>query len=47
MNIDPHEFRDIDPGERVLMGTGPSNVPPRVCEAMSVPCVGYLDPYFL
>jgi len=47
MNIDVHEFRDIDPGERVLMGPGPSNVPPRVLQAMSAPCVGYLDPYFL
>lgn len=47
MSIDIHEFRDIDPGERVLMGPGPSNVPARVIQAMSAPCIGYLDPYFL
>jgi alanine-glyoxylate transaminase/serine-glyoxylate transaminase/serine-pyruvate transaminase len=47
MTIDVHEFRDIDPGERVLMGPGPSNVPPRVIQAMSAPCIGYMDPYLL
>jgi alanine-glyoxylate transaminase/serine-glyoxylate transaminase/serine-pyruvate transaminase len=47
MNIDIHEFRDIDPGERVLMGPGPSNVPARVMQAMSAPCIGYMDPYLL
>jgi alanine-glyoxylate transaminase/serine-glyoxylate transaminase/serine-pyruvate transaminase len=47
MDIDIHDFRDIDPGERVLMGPGPSNVPARVIQAMSAPCVGHLDPYFL
>ena len=47
MDIDIHQFRDIDPGERVLMGPGPSNVPARVMQAMSAPCIGHLDPYFL
>jgi len=32
---------------RVLMGPGPSDVPPRVLQAMSAPCIGHLDPYFL
>ena len=45
--IDPSDFRDLDPGERVLMGPGPSDVPARVLEAMSAPCIGHLDPYFL
>lgn len=45
--IDPREFRDIDPGPRVLMGPGPSDVPARVLQAMSAPCVGHLDPYFI
>ncbi len=45
--IDPKRFRDIDPGQRVLMGPGPSDVSPRVLQAMSAPCVGHLDPYFL
>jgi len=47
MSFDPNQFKDIDPGERVLMGPGPSNVPARVLQAMSAPCIGHLDPYFL
>lgn len=47
MSIDPGEFRDINPGARVLMGPGPSDVPARVLQAMSAPCIGHLDPYFL
>lgn len=46
MGIDARDFRDIDPGVRVLMGPGPSDVPPRVLQAMAAPCVGHLDPYF-
>ena len=46
MNLNANDFRDIDPGERVLMGPGPSSVPPRVLQALCAPCVGYLDPYF-
>jgi len=45
--IDPKEFRDINPGERLLMGPGPSDVPARVLLAMAAPCIGHLDPYFL
>ena len=41
------DFKDIDPGQRTLMGPGPSDVPPRVLQAMSAPCIGHLDPYFL
>jgi alanine-glyoxylate transaminase/serine-glyoxylate transaminase/serine-pyruvate transaminase len=47
MSFNVNDFRDIDPGERVLMGPGPSNVPPRVLQAMSAPCIGHLDPSFL
>ncbi len=47
MTIDPKEFRDIDPGHRILMGPGPSDVSTRVLRAMSAPCIGHLDPYFL
>lgn len=32
---------------RILMGPGPSNVPPRVLRAMAAPLVGHLDPSFL
>jgi alanine-glyoxylate transaminase / serine-glyoxylate transaminase / serine-pyruvate transaminase len=47
MSLNANDFRDIDPGERILMGPGPSNVPPRVLQAMSAPCIGHLDPAFL
>jgi len=47
MKINATQFRDIDPGERILMGPGPSDVPARVLQAMSAPCIGHLDPYFL
>jgi len=33
--------------KRVLMGPGPSDVDPRVLEAMSRPTIGHLDPAFL
>jgi alanine-glyoxylate transaminase/serine-glyoxylate transaminase/serine-pyruvate transaminase len=45
--VDPKEFRDINPGERLLMGPGPSDVSARVLQAMAAPCIGHLDPYFL
>ncbi len=47
MHLDPYRFRDIDPGNRVLMGPGPSDVSARVLQAMAAPCIGHLDPYFL
>lgn len=47
MNINANDFRDIDPDDLILMGPGPSNVPARVLQAMSAPCIGHLDPYFL
>ena len=47
MSFNASEFRDIDPGQRVLMGPGPSDVPPRVLQALSAPCIGHLDPVFL
>ncbi|MCZ6807740.1 MAG: alanine--glyoxylate aminotransferase family protein, partial [Deltaproteobacteria bacterium] len=37
----------MTPPARVLMGPGPSDVSPRVLEALSRPTVGHLDPYFL
>ncbi len=45
--IDPKQFRDLNPGQRLLMGPGPSDVAGRVLQAMSSPTVGHLDPYFL
>jgi alanine-glyoxylate transaminase/serine-glyoxylate transaminase/serine-pyruvate transaminase len=47
MHLDPLSIRDINPGSRVLMGPGPSDVAARVLQAMSAPCIGHLDPYFL
>ena len=47
MSIDPKDYKEIDPGRRVLMGPGPSDVPARVLQAMAAPCIGHLDPYFL
>jgi len=35
------------PPDRLLMGPGPSEVHPRVLQAMSTPLVGHLDPAFL
>ena len=47
MSFNADNFRDVDPGERVLMGPGPSDVSVRVLQAMSAPCIGHLDPVFL
>jgi alanine-glyoxylate transaminase/serine-glyoxylate transaminase/serine-pyruvate transaminase len=33
--------------KRILMGPGPSDVPPRVLEALAQPTIGHLDPVFL
>lgn len=41
------EYKDLNPGKRILMGPGPSDVHPRVLKAMSTPLVGHLDPDFL
>lgn len=45
--FDSKQYKDLDPGTRVLMGPGPSDVSPRVLQALSAPCIGHLDPYFL
>jgi len=45
--IDPKDFRDVNPGDRLLMGPGPSDVSARVLQALAAPCIGHLDPYFL
>jgi alanine-glyoxylate transaminase / serine-glyoxylate transaminase / serine-pyruvate transaminase len=47
MDLNASAFRDIDPGERILMGPGPSDVSRRVLQAMAAPCIGHLDPRFL
>src|SRR3954471_7053551 len=37
----------LDVPQRVLLGPGPSDVPPRVLEALARPTIGHLDPVFL
>jgi alanine-glyoxylate transaminase/serine-glyoxylate transaminase/serine-pyruvate transaminase len=40
-------FGPFNPAGRVLLGPGPSDVPPQVLRALSMPLVGHLDPTFL
>ena len=37
----------FNPPVRTLMGPGPSDVHPRILEAMSRPTIGHLDPMFI
>ena len=40
-------FSAFHPPLRTLMGPGPSDVPPRILEALSRPTIGHLDPKFI
>jgi len=40
-------YTDLNPGKRILMGPGPSDVHPRILKAMATPLIGHLDPDFL
>ena len=40
-------LKEFKPPERILLGPGPSNVHPRVLQAMATPILGHLDPDFL
>ncbi|MBI4300444.1 MAG: alanine--glyoxylate aminotransferase family protein, partial [Chloroflexi bacterium] len=40
-------FGDLSVPERLLLGPGPSNVHPRVYQALGAPTIGHLDPVFL
>ncbi|MBI2877377.1 MAG: alanine--glyoxylate aminotransferase family protein [Candidatus Tectomicrobia bacterium] len=40
-------YPELNPGLRILLGPGPSDVHPRVLKALSTPLVGHLDPDFL
>ncbi len=42
-----HYRQEFQPPARLLLGAGPSNVNPRVLQAMSMSLVGHLDPNFL
>ena len=37
----------FNPAIRTLMGPGPSDVHPRILEALSRPTIGHLDPQFV
>ena len=37
----------LNPTSRILMGPGPSNVHPRILQAMALPTIGHLDPEFV
>ncbi|MBI4199008.1 MAG: alanine--glyoxylate aminotransferase family protein [Chloroflexi bacterium] len=39
-------LQEFHPPARLLLGPGPSNVSPRVLQAMTAPVLGYLDPHF-
>jgi alanine-glyoxylate transaminase/serine-glyoxylate transaminase/serine-pyruvate transaminase len=41
------KYTDLDVPARILLGPGPSIVPPRVLRAMTHPLVGHLDPQFV
>ena len=40
-------MRPFNPPTRTLLGPGPSDVHPRVLEAMSRPTIGHMDPLFV
>ncbi|NOU00426.1 MAG: alanine--glyoxylate aminotransferase family protein, partial [Gallionella sp.] len=40
-------IKSFHPPARTLMGPGPSDVNPRILEAMSRPTIGHLDPMFV
>jgi len=40
-------MNSFSPPKRILMGPGPSNVHPRVLQAMARPTIGHLDPKFI
>ena len=40
-------YQRLNPPQRLLLGPGPSNVPPHVQMAMLAPMLGHLDPYFV
>jgi alanine-glyoxylate transaminase/serine-glyoxylate transaminase/serine-pyruvate transaminase len=47
MNAPSPSFGQLSPSARILMGPGPSDVHPRVLQAMAMPLLGHLDPEFV
>ena len=46
-NTDARSFEQLRHEPRTLLGPGPSNIHPRVFQAMTSPILGYLDPEFI
>jgi alanine-glyoxylate transaminase/serine-glyoxylate transaminase/serine-pyruvate transaminase len=46
-NTSPLGPRTDRPSPRILLGPGPSDVPPRVLAALAAPTIGHLDPEYL
>ena len=46
-DISPPSAPPLDPPRRILLGPGPSDVPPRVLAALARPTLGHLDPEYL
>ncbi|HUY87571.1 MAG TPA: alanine--glyoxylate aminotransferase family protein [Pirellulales bacterium] len=40
-------YPPLNPPVRVLLGPGPSEIHPRVLQALAAPTIGHLDPYYL
>lgn len=40
-------FKKLNPSPRTLMGPGPSDIHPRVLQALSAPTLGHMDPEFI
>ncbi|KAL8447282.1 hypothetical protein Emed_004493 [Eimeria media] len=45
--VPPPRVETIQLPQRLLLGPGPTNFPPEVLKALSLPPLGYLDPHFL
>jgi alanine-glyoxylate transaminase/serine-glyoxylate transaminase/serine-pyruvate transaminase len=45
--MDVNHIQDLRLSPRILLGPGPSSVPPRVLSALTNPVIGHLDPEFL
>ena len=45
--MEASSYQDLNIPPRVLLGPGPSMVPPRVLSALSSPVIGHLDPEFI
>ncbi len=47
MTMPSFDAPELAPGARILLGPGPSEVPPRVLRALATPVIGHLDPEFV